>query len=210
MFTPPDGQGARQLLMAFRCELQAPSTPVPLVDPDVNQTRSLQRLQGGGQGRPVHCEKIGHRPQAWRFELIERHQHRELSIGQAHLTKCGIETLRQCSGGALRGQAKASVANVQSGCERESWHPRNMLTSTYPVNNPAFMQDARGPTTVLLRHDVGGLEGGCPFAPQFLEDDVRISVEAAKARHLLRLWHPICAGLSAYLILDCRRSLCRR
>jgi hypothetical protein len=61
----------------------------------------------------VHGQQVGDAAQARRLGTVQRHQQRELAVGQAHRPQGLVEATGQGPRGALDVQAKARVADVQ-------------------------------------------------------------------------------------------------
>src|SRR6185437_15901928 len=93
----------------------------------------LQRLQRGRERGPVHCQEIRQRCDAGRLRPVQRHQQRELPVGEIERPEGVVEPARQGPRRALGRQAQACVAHMQRRLEGNPCHKRVMLTSTYQV-----------------------------------------------------------------------------
>ena len=72
------------------------------IDADLDEPLSFVRLQSRRQGRTVHRQQSRNRPHRGPLRLVERHEQRELSIGEAERPQRLVETPSQSAGGALR------------------------------------------------------------------------------------------------------------
>ena len=113
MGLPPHWDGGGEERPPGLGQAQAAAAFVGWVDRHLDKPAAFERLQIGGQGRPVHRQQRRHGADARRLRAIERHQQRKLAIGQVERPQHLIETARHRARRALQMQAQAGIANVQ-------------------------------------------------------------------------------------------------
>lgn len=98
-------------------KVQSPAAPVRRIDCHFKQATPSERLEIGGERRPVHAEQFRNLAQIWRKRPVERHQQRELPIRQLRRPQRLVVTACHGARGALQMKAKAIVANIE--CRRK-------------------------------------------------------------------------------------------
>ena len=81
---------------------------------DFYQAAALQRLQRGGQRRPIHRKQGSDRPHRRRLRTIERHQQGELPVGEVEGAKFFIESPRQGARRTLHMETETTILDQQS------------------------------------------------------------------------------------------------
>lgn len=115
---PPNWNGADKQ-SAPRCRQgHQTATAVPPVCCDFDQTAALQRFESGRQGGSIHGEQRSHRGHRRRLRAVQRHQERELSVGQAYGVQRVIEAPCQRARRSLNVKAEARVADQKGGLKR--------------------------------------------------------------------------------------------
>jgi hypothetical protein len=118
----PDRRSVGKQGPALSRKTQPSTTPVSRICADLDQATPFQRLERGGQGGAIHGQQRRHRPYARRLRTIQRHQQRELTIGQPDRPQCLVEIPGQRPCRPLHVQAEATIANPQRGCKRNNIH----------------------------------------------------------------------------------------
>ncbi len=124
----PDRRRFRQHRAPGRRQPEQARAPVGRVGLRRDEAAPLQRLQVGGERRPVHRQKCRHAAEVRRPRPVERHQQGELPAGDAGRLQRDVEAAGQRPRRPLRMQAQAGVAHQKRGLERNvvgrSVHPR--------------------------------------------------------------------------------------
>lgn len=120
--TAIDRHGTRQQPLPLRGQSQSARPPVVGIREAFDQAAPFQRLQRRRQGRPVHGEKRCHRAHIGRYRAVERHQQRELSVGDIERAQPLVEPAGKGARGTLHMQAEAGVLHMQGGIERNERH----------------------------------------------------------------------------------------
>lgn len=107
----PDGKRAGEEIAAPGGEDEDAAATVGWVGGDFDQAAALKWLEGGGKRGAIHGEQRGDGAHGWRVGAIERHEERELAVGEIEGAECFIETTGEGAGGALDVQAEAAIAN---------------------------------------------------------------------------------------------------
>jgi hypothetical protein len=118
----PDRRCVGQQRSSLSRKTQPSTTPVSRIWADLDQAAPLQRLERGGQGGAIHGQQRCHGPHARRLRTVQRHQQRELTVGQPERAQCLVEIPGQCPCRPLHVQAEATIANPQRGCKRNDIH----------------------------------------------------------------------------------------
>ena len=116
----PDRRSVGEQGPALSRQTQPSTTPVGRIWADLDQAAPLQRLERGGQGGAIHGQQRCHRPHARRLRTIQRHEQRELTVGQADRPQGRVEIPGQCPCRPLNVQTEATIANPQRGCKRNN------------------------------------------------------------------------------------------
>ena len=111
----PGGEGLREQCASVVREDQDTAAPVGRVGRNLDQTAALQRFEGGGQRCPVHGEEGGDRPHRGRIGPVERHQERELPVGESEWAQGFVEATSQGAGGPLDVKTEAAIPD-HNGC----------------------------------------------------------------------------------------------
>ena len=98
---------------------ETPAAAVLLIDRNLQKPAPFERLEIGRKSRAVHGEQGRNAAERRRFGPVERHQQRELTVGQVERTQHVVEPPRQRAGSAVHMQAQAVVAYQVSGSERK-------------------------------------------------------------------------------------------
>lgn len=118
----PDRRSVGKQGPALSRKTQPATTPVSRICADLDQATPLQRLERGSQGGAIHGQQRCHWPHARRLRTIQRHEQRELTIGQPDRAQCLVEVPGQRPCRSLHVQAEATIANPQRGCKRNDIH----------------------------------------------------------------------------------------
>ena len=116
----PDRRSVGEQGPALSRQTHPSTTPVHRIRGDLDQAAPLERLERGGQGGAIHGQQRRHRPPARRLRAIQRHEQRELTVGQPDRAQCLIEIPGQCPCRPLHVQTEATIANPQRGCKRNN------------------------------------------------------------------------------------------
>jgi hypothetical protein len=116
----PDWRSVGEQGPALSRQTHPSTTPVCRIWGYLDQAAALQRLDCGGQGGAIHGQQRCHRPHAGRLRTIQRHEQRELTIGQPDRPQCRVEIPGQCPCRPLHVQTEATIANPQRGCKRNN------------------------------------------------------------------------------------------
>ena len=117
MFEPfpfrTDRQSGGKRFLAGVGEGEQPGAAIGRRGFDVHQPAPLERLQCRSQRGAIHRQQLGDRAHRRRFRTVQRHQQRELLIGEADRPQRFVEMSRQGPRCALGVKAQAGVANQQ-------------------------------------------------------------------------------------------------
>jgi hypothetical protein len=117
----PNGKRTGEQTLAIVGEDQDPASPIGAVVCNLDKSPSLERLQCGGQGGPVHRKQGCDGAHGWWLGAIQRHQERELAIGQAEGTENLVEAPAQHAGCTLDMKAETAVPNHNCCFVREAF-----------------------------------------------------------------------------------------
>lgn len=120
----PDGDSAGEQRPALRGEDEDAAAGVGLVRLHADETgtdkaAAHERLEGGGEGGAVHGEKAGDGGHGRRRGAVQRHEQRELAVGEAERAEGRVKPAGQGAGGALHVKAEAMIPHEQRGGVRE-------------------------------------------------------------------------------------------
>jgi hypothetical protein len=107
----PDGKRTGEEVAAFGGEDEDAAAAVGRIGRYLDQAAALKWLEGGGKRGAIHGEQRGDRAHGRRVGAIERHEERELAVGEIEGAECLIETTGEGAGGALDVKAEAAIAN---------------------------------------------------------------------------------------------------
>jgi len=114
----PDRRSVGEQSPALWRQTQPSTTPVSRIWAHLDQAAPLQRLECGGQGGAIHGQQRGHRPHARRLRTIQRHEQRELAVGQTERPQCLVEMPCHRPSRPLHVQTEATIANQQRSFKR--------------------------------------------------------------------------------------------
>ena len=109
----PNRDGGRQQFSASTGQAETAAALVSLVNRDLDQPATLERLQIGGYGRAIHRQQPRNITDSRRLRPIKRHQQRKLAIRQIERAKRLVKPPRYCTRRALKVQTQAVVANQE-------------------------------------------------------------------------------------------------
>lgn len=109
----PQGQCRNQKRMPLRGQTRPPAPPVLFVFLDDDKALLGQRLQGGGECRAIHGERIGQLSERRWLGTVERHHQGKLPIGQAERTEDVVEMPGKRPCRPLCMKAQAGVADMK-------------------------------------------------------------------------------------------------
>lgn len=113
-----DGRGEQGA--AFGCEVQAAAATIFGIGGDGDEAAALEGLEGSGERGAVHGQQCSDGGHAGGLRAIERHQERELAVGEAQGAERFVETARQGTRRALDIETEAAVADPECGFKRKS------------------------------------------------------------------------------------------
>ena len=123
----PGGQGGTQPVDTCLSQHQAPVAAVGLVKAGFGKSLSFQNFQRRCQRCSVHAQQGYQVADAGRFRLVQRHQQRELPIGQTMRAQHLVKAAGQHAGGALDVKAQAMIPHLVRGFERQCLaHPGHL------------------------------------------------------------------------------------
>ena len=117
--TLPRGKSAGEESASFLGEDENPAAAIVRVAGDLNQTAALERLECSSQSGAVHREQGSNRAHRRWFGTIERHEQRELSVGEVEGTEVFVEAARESTSCTLYVKAETSVFHHQRCFERQ-------------------------------------------------------------------------------------------
>lgn len=115
----PDRIGLGQQCVSGCRQSETPAPAVLLVDRHFQKTTPFERFEVGRKSRAIHRKKGRDTAKRRRLWPVERHQQRELTIGEIKRPQRIIEATRQRARRAVHMQAQAMVAHQVSGGERQ-------------------------------------------------------------------------------------------
>jgi hypothetical protein len=115
----PDGNGAGEERLAFGGEDEDAAAAVGWVGRNFDQAAAFEGFEGSGQSGAIHGEQGGDWPHGRRGGAIERHQERELAVGEFEGAEGFIEPAGKGAGGALDVKTEAAIAYEEGGFVRE-------------------------------------------------------------------------------------------
>jgi len=121
MFPFPYGNGFLEQGPPFARERESAIALIGFIHGDLDQPAALKRFQIGGQGCAVHRKQLRHAADRRRLGPIERHQKRELAVGQCKRAERIVEAAGEGARGALHMQAQACVTHTA--CHIEAINP---------------------------------------------------------------------------------------
>lgn len=130
----PDGNGAGQCPSSLCRERHPSPATIRWVCCHPDQASSPQGLEGGRQRSPIHCQQQRHCRHPWRFRPVQRHQQRELPVGQADRAQRLVEAPGQRPCRSLYVQAETGIADQMcclKGRLRSGGHKQIIWISTY-------------------------------------------------------------------------------
>ena len=107
----PQRIGSRQQLASGRRQGETAAAPVLPVDGYLEEATPFKGFEVGGECRAVHRKQRRNTAEAGRLRAIERHQQRELAVGEIKRPEHIVETPRQRTGCAVNVQTQAAVAH---------------------------------------------------------------------------------------------------
>lgn len=113
----PNRDGLDKQSPAARGQHQAAASFVGMVDGHLRQAATLKRLELGGEGRAIHGKQSGNLSHARRLGTIERHQERELAIGQPQRPQRVVKAPCHHPRRPLDMETEAGIANLVRNCE---------------------------------------------------------------------------------------------
>ena len=117
MEMPPDRRPLGQNRPTGWRQSQQSGAPVRQIGRRLDEATTLQRLEIGSQGRPVHRQQRRHAAEVRWFRPIERHEDRELLAGDTDRLQHDIETACERMRRPLRMQAQVGVTHQKGGFE---------------------------------------------------------------------------------------------
>jgi hypothetical protein len=115
----PQRVGSRQQPASGRRQGETAAAPVLPVDGYLEEAAPFERFEVGGECRAVHREQRRNTAEARRLRAIERHQQRELAIGEIERPEHIVEMPRQRTSRTMDVQAQAAVAHHMGRGKRE-------------------------------------------------------------------------------------------
>lgn len=115
----PDRIRLGQQRATGRRQSKTPVSAVMLIDRNLQEPASFERLEVGCKRRSVHGEKRRNAAERWRLGPVKRHQQRKLTIGEIERPQHIVETARQRACCPMHVQAQAIVAHVMRSGERQ-------------------------------------------------------------------------------------------
>ena len=110
---PPQRGGRGQERSSGRRQAQAAAAFVHDVNRHLDEASAFERFEIGGERRAIHGQQTRNASQFRGLWAIERHQQRELAVGQPQRAQDVVEASRERARGTLDVQAEASVADME-------------------------------------------------------------------------------------------------
>jgi AcrR family transcriptional regulator len=108
----PDRQRGREQVHTRLADRDLARPPVARIGADRHQPPPVQRLQRGGHRGPVHRQELREPRDARRLPHVQRHQQRELPLGELEGAEGRVEAARQRPCRPLRPQAQAMPGDM--------------------------------------------------------------------------------------------------
>src|SRR6185503_21164664 len=102
----PNGKRAGQKCASLLSKNENAAAAIVGIGGNLDQIAALQRLQRGSESRAVHREQRSDWSHGRRLRSIQRHQQRELPVGEFKWCEFFIKSPTKCPGGTLHMQAE--------------------------------------------------------------------------------------------------------